>query len=75
MKPLGALLTTVRHGMDVSCSSVLIENTNTLLDHVMEHHWTDAHPPTPETLIKQVTGNPERALQAGQHIPRTLCIQ
>ena len=35
---------------------------------------TNAHPPTPET-IKQVTGNPERALQAGQHIHRTLCIQ
>jgi len=47
------------------------ENTSTLLDHTMEHHWTNAHLPTPKTLIELVTDNPERALQAGRHIHRT----
>ena len=40
----------------------------------MEHLWANALSLTPETL-KQVTDNPERALQAGQHIHRTLFIR
>ena len=48
------------------CPYPVINNTNTFLDHVMKHHWTNAHPPTPETLIGQVTNNPGRALQIMQ---------
>ena len=57
------------------CTYPVIENTNTFLNHIMEHLWTNAHPPTPETLFKLVTDNPERALQAGWHIHRILFVQ
>ena len=48
------------------------DQTHTLLDQIMGHLWTNAHLPTPEMLIRQVTDNPERALQASQHIHRTV---
>jgi len=57
------------------CTYPVIENTETLLDHIMEHHSTNAHSPTSETFIELVTDIPERALQASRHIHRTLFIE
>ena len=68
VKLLGCWLST----SSSSDASILENITKARQAHIMEHHWTNANPPTPENFIKLVTNNPERALQAGQHIHRTL---
>ena len=55
-----------------SCAHPAIEEGKRFLNHVMEHHWMDAHPPTPEAFIDLIINNPERALQVGGHIQRNL---
>ena len=46
------------------CTNPVIKNANTLFDHVMEHHWTNVHPSTPETLIEQVSYRQSRKSSA-----------